>query len=128
AMEVRVKEGHVIVKDATGRDSIHLTAGEGAAWQSDEFIRLESELQPMGAWRLEPVMFSDQPLREIIPIIEREYQIAFDVADPNLVNCAVTFTLNYPPLPVLIETLETLLDIEILNRGSRQYFIQGSGC
>ncbi|NND32657.1 MAG: hypothetical protein HKN76_08710, partial [Saprospiraceae bacterium] len=42
AMEVRVKEGHVIVRDATGKDSISLTAGEGAAWQSGEFIRLES--------------------------------------------------------------------------------------
>ena len=127
-MKVRVEQGIVSVQDLNNRDRVLLNAGDGTILQHQQFLPLEDELQPVAGWRLEPMIFTKKTLGEVISVIEQNYHVNFDYANSKVQDCVVTFTLDYPPFLVIVETLEALLDIEIIETSSRQYYVEGNGC
>jgi ferric-dicitrate binding protein FerR (iron transport regulator) len=128
SMRVAVSEGIVKVYNKTRSDSLTLRANEELLIHGQNLERLEPRLQPIALWRLEPVLFSRTPLAEIFATIEGVYGVKFRAENEQVLNCTITFTLTYPTMPVLIQSLETLLSFKITEEGERQYLVSGEGC
>ncbi len=125
---VSVQEGAVKVVNEIQKDEIVLQVGEAVEISSAGILSKPEITYPVAAWRLPSRPFDRQPLGQLLQEIEDAYQVTFDPELPNVLACTVTFTITYPELPILLTSLETLLDIKFHLQGNRQYLIRGRGC
>jgi len=125
SMAVKVAEGHVLL--STGRDSMHLQKGELGSIIGGKLERSEIG-QPVGAWRLAPIVYDQEEFSNILDQMEKDYLIDFEIEDPQILDCRLSFTMDYQDLSELILILETLIDIKIVKSKDGKYSINGKGC
>ena len=125
---VKVSAGIVELSNLAQTATSKLTAGEQAIFTKTHISNPSFVTEPVAAWRLNPVLIDKQSLKEVLAILEDLYQINVTVEEPAALQCKITFTLNHPPIDILINTLETLLDIEFIMQEPKQYLVRGDGC
>ena len=127
-LRVIVQEGRVQINLAASDTSTILEAGEELVLELDQKIEKSELTRPAGDWRLSPKDFSGVRFDSLLMEIERAYHVSFDLTSTSLASCEITFTLSYPTLAILLQSIETLVQGDISRVGKQQYLITGGGC
>ncbi len=79
------------------------------------------------AWRSNKLVFKDTPLREMLPLLQKQYGVPVEAADPAVLNCLFTSTFEDTPLAEVLEAVALALDLQYVYRGGK-YLLTGKGC
>ena len=116
--EVEVKEGKVAFRDKAAGESIILTANEYGRYTHQEgFAKEDAPNLNRLAWHTDQLVFSDTPLRKVIPMLERYYGIEIQGGDKL---AATTYPISaswtkqdLQTIPAVIESLTPLELVEV---------------
>jgi ferric-dicitrate binding protein FerR (iron transport regulator) len=79
------------------------------------------------AWRSNKLVFRDTPLREMLPVLQKQYGVPVGVADPAILPCLFTSTFENAPLAEVLEAVALALDLQYVYRDGK-YLLTGKGC
>ena len=79
------------------------------------------------AWRSNKLVFKDTPLREMLPVLQKQYGVPVGAADPAVLNCLFTSTFENAPLAEVLEAVALALDLQYVYRDGK-YLLTGKGC
>jgi len=125
---VSVEEGRVKVQ--IGTQIIFLNAGEQASIDCSNGAILRSSLPPAGnvkAWFDRRFIFDDVPLSEVIPILEKAYDVQIELKNKNLGNCRLHSRFNNEPISRVLSLIAETFSLKIESNNSR-YLLDGLGC
>lgn len=127
-VKVNVEEGRVKVQSKVQVE--YLTAGEQALidCQSGKITRSAAKLPSNTfAWASRQFYFDDTPLSEVIPMLEKSYNVHIRLSNPALANCRLHVRFNNDEIekimPVIAETFSLHLTVT-----NGQYFLEGEPC
>lgn len=125
---VSVEEGRVKVQ--IGTQIIYLNAGEQATIDCSNGEILRSSLPPAGnvkAWFDRRFIFDDVPLSEVIPILEKAYNVQIELKNKNLGNCRLHSRFNNEPISRVLSLISETFSLKIESNNSH-YLLDGPGC
>ncbi len=125
---VSVVEGKVRVQ--SGNQTEFLTAGEQARidCQSGKFVKTQTK--PSGnesAWANHQFKFEDVPLSEVIPLLEKSYNVKINLTNKDLENCHLSAPFNNEPIERIIVIIAETFSLEI-RQIKGEYYLDGQGC
>lgn len=126
-VEVIVISGSVEVKY---QDSvIILFSGEKSRLAEYEGLtKLYNDDPNFNAWYTGKLEFNKTELKEILPLLEKQYHTSFNVTDPQILGCRFTGKFDNSALEDVIKTLSFSLDISFTSRIANSYTVSGKGC
>jgi transmembrane sensor len=79
------------------------------------------------SWYTHKLIFKKTPFNDILSLLEDQYQISFEVSDPEILTCRFTGKFDHESLDKIVKILSLSLHFSYeLNDG--KYFIKGKGC
>lgn len=109
-VRVSLDEGGVVLKGQDKREYV-LKAGECAEYdrRSGECrIDAPEALDEYSSWRSNSLNFYMTPLKEVIKVLERQYDIRFTVVDSTLLDCRFTFSTAKVDIRDILNDLQTV--------------------
>ncbi|NDV84022.1 FecR family protein [Bacteroides sp. 51] len=113
---VTLDEGGVLLKGA-GDKEYHLIPGEMAVydWQSGKCgINRPEDIDSVKAWRTNSLNFYMAPLRDIIKVMERQYDTRFIINDSTLLDSKYTLSTSKVNVADVLHDLEMVSRIEFV--------------
>jgi transmembrane sensor len=93
----------------------------------DAFQRSKNDDPNFDSWYTHKLSFKKTPLEEIFSLLEDQYQVNFEVSNPEVLTCRFTGIFDHESLDKIVKILSYSLDFTYeLNDG--KYFIKGKGC
>lgn len=130
-VEVTVATGKVALRKADNTEKeVLLEKGTSGIYDkvAEETKIVETPISNADAWRKQQLNFQDTPLRDVIPALERYFNITMKVENAGILNCPVTGEYASPNLESMIGILEFAVSVQIVQQDSTQYLIRGTGC
>lgn len=94
---------------------------------SAAFQRSLNDNPNFDSWYTHKFSFKKTPLREILSLLEEQYQVSFEVSDKDVLMCRFTGIFDHESLDKIVKILSYSLDFTYeLNDG--KYIIKGKGC
>lgn len=116
---VTVEEGRVRFSPDKHIQPIILTANKQATYQADnqhlDTLTTHSQI----GWKTGYLVFDGDPLIEIVPILERWYNIRITISDRKLYSYRIRGRYQSPPLQSLLEDLAFTTDIHFRTNGNQ---------
>ena len=78
-------------------------------------------------WQKEILEFQDQPLSEILPMLETFYDISFELTEPTLENCRYNGFFSRKSLKDGLEAFSGVLGFSYDQEGNH-FILEGKGC
>lgn len=126
---VMLDEGSVLLKDEKSRE-YPLVSGESATYDclsgKCEITRPE-DLEGMQAWRSNSLNFYMMPLKDIIKVMERQYDTRFIVNDSTLLDSRYTLSTSKVNVKDVLRDLERVSRIEFIETGENTFEIRRKG-
>lgn len=121
---VTLDEGGVLLKTINDSE-LPLFPGESAIYncQSNECEITHIDADEVKAWRTNSLICNMMPLRDIIKIIERQYDITFIVNDSTILNSKFTISANKVNVRDVLHDLERVSHIEFLDKGNNEFVV-----
>ncbi|MFO7978443.1 MAG: FecR domain-containing protein [Bacteroidales bacterium] len=111
-VEVFVEEGLVKVNVGTDQlDTVMVGAGEVLHMKKSSYYKTSGDLL-IALWRQNRMHFKDEPLSDILQVINRNYNGRLQVQDPAVGSRQLTVTFFNNSLPTIIELLCLSLNLE----------------
>ena len=127
-VKVNVEEGRVRVQSKTQTE--YLNAGEQALidCQSGKISKTTAKASLNSfAWANRQFYFDDTPMSEVIPMLEKTYNVQIHLENPALANCRLHVRFSNEPIerimPLIAETFS--LQLKVVDG---QYFLKGEAC
>lgn len=123
---VTLDEGGVVLKGA-GNKEYPLKPGESAVYDchSGECnITRPEDLDGVKAWRTNSLNFYMIPLRDIIKVMERQYDTRFIVNDSTLLDSKYTLSTSKVNVADVLHDIEKVSRIEFIDRGQNTFEIK----
>ena len=133
------KAGNIEVILGTGKVAVYyedqpftkviLTPGEKALIrEEDQHISKSVNNDPnFLAWKTRKFIFSNDPMKVIIPALNKVYDADIILANPAISECRVTATFDNQSLQSILKVLKSTLDLKI-NETDSIIQISGDGC
>ncbi len=123
---VTLDEGSVLLK-GTGNKEYPLIPGESAVY--DRFsgkckITRSYDFSESNAWRTNSLNFYMTPLKDIIKVMERQYDTQFIVDDSTLLDAAYTLSTNKVNVSDVLQDLEKVSHIEFIEENENTFIIR----
>jgi len=128
--EVYVVTGKVqLAREGDGLTAVALIPGErGMLRVSDGVILKTADADPnLVAWKSRTLVFRKAALQEVLPTLERYFQITIKLKNAGLGDCRFTSTFEDPDLEEVIEALSVSFKLDVVRRDG-QYIFDGDGC
>lgn len=128
--EVYVVTGKVqLAQEAGDNSAIALTPGERGVLQvsNGAIIKSAAPDPNLIAWKSRALVFRKAALHEVIPTLERYFQVSIKLKNPDLRSCRFTSTFEDPGLDEVIEALSVSFRLNVVRQDS-QYIFDGDGC
>lgn len=125
---VSVEEGKV--KVSSGGEVIYLTMGEQASIDCVTGTILRSKLPVSGnvkGWFDRRFVFDDVPLSEVLPILEKAYDVRIELKNKDLGKCRLTTRFPDVSLEQAIAVIAETFSLQVENIQGR-YLLNGAGC
>ncbi|MDO8368526.1 MAG: FecR domain-containing protein [Saprospiraceae bacterium] len=125
---VSVEEGRVKVQ--IGRQIEFLNAGEQATIDCSSGEILRSQLLPSGnvkAWFDRRFVFDDVPLSEVIPILEKTYNVQIELKNKDLGTCRLHTRFNNESIERIMSLIAETFSLQIESNNGR-FSLDGAGC
>ena len=84
--------------------------------EHEEIIRKKVEPELYTSWRNNILIFKETPLGEIIDILQHNYGLKIFVQNPLLAERKYTGTFKNPDSEIILESISTLFDVEIIRK------------
>jgi transmembrane sensor len=130
-----------------GTTDVILASGSVAVYTSDEphrrvllqpgekaridvkgnILKSENEDPNYIAWKTRRLVFSEEPLSEIVRILNKVYHADVRLKGNQLDACTVTATFDNQPIESVLRVLEATLDLQVTHSGSTVE-LSGNGC
>lgn len=123
---VTLKEGGVYIAD-TQNKKYHLTPGETATYNRETgscAITKVEELSDFVGWREKKLNFERTPLKDIIRVLERQYNVEFIVPDSSLLENRFTLSTDKMSIDNLLLDLEMVSHTRFILEKEGVYRIQ----
>ena len=96
--------------------------------QANTISKFQSLTENAWAWKSGTLAFRDQPLGEVIPLLERYYGVSLRVQNSQLANCRFTGSFRQAELEEVLRVLEATLQLDYSQINNQTYTISGPGC
>jgi transmembrane sensor len=120
-ISVIVAEGAVTFsdRDTTGKTGVVLSPGDLARLGNNGAVQVEHgvDVQRQLAWIDGKLVFVNRPLREVIPQLDRWYDIEIRLADPALADRPLTATLQQESTDQMLRLIAASLDVRAKRDG-----------
>ncbi len=119
---VTLTEGGVLLNEQYA-----LKPGENATYdcQTGTFhITQIADMESIEAWRTNSLNFYLTPLREIIKVMERQYDTQFIVADSTLLDSRYTLSTSKVNVRDVLRDLETVSHVEFMEQGENLFEVR----
>ena len=80
------------------------------------------------AWKSGLLVFQDEPLAEVLPVLERYYGVSLRLQNGQLANCRFTGSFRQAELEEVLTVLEATLQLDYSQLNNQTYTISGPGC
>ncbi len=127
---VTVKSGQVALRALSEpQEQLILRAGQsGQLSRADEQVsQLPAAQTNADAWKTRRLEFEDVPLRQVLPALERYFDLEIEVSDEKLLNCHLNGTYDKPQIEHIMEVLQFILNVQVEEQQGK-YVINGKGC
>lgn len=127
--KVSVLTGKVQVAATSGNaPSVALVADQETVFDSTSGQLLTAATQAAGACRWKDgILYLDGKMRDVIPVLERWYDVKIQVKQSAIENCTVQARFVNEPLVNVLESMHYFLGVEYTVR-NKLVFINGNGC
>ncbi|MBK6996842.1 MAG: FecR domain-containing protein [Lewinellaceae bacterium] len=125
---VSVEEGKVKVQ--IGPQIIFLNGGEQATIDCSNEQIIRSKLPPSGnvkAWLDRRFVFDDVPLSEVIPILEKAYNVQIELINKDLGNCRLHAPFNDESIERVLGLIAETFSLKVTSNNGR-FLLDGAGC
>ena len=125
---ISVEEGKVRVQSGAQTDL--LVAGEQARINCQNKEMEKVQTSPSGnesAWANRQFTFDDVPLSEVIPLLEKAYQVKITLTNKDLEHCRLHTRFNDKHIERIVDVIAETFSLEIKHQNG-QYFLDGAGC
>ena len=147
-VEVLGTKFYVNTNNTNGKVEIILTSGKVAVYHKDkpnervilepgEKIELSKNQEESNktinedenylAWKTKKMIFTDEPLAEIVQTLNKVYRSNIQLKNKNIANCKITATFDNQSLDAVLNVIEATVDVKI-NKTSEKIEISGIGC
>ena len=132
-VEVIVTEGRVIFGDnrLSGRESISsevvLEKNQRGTLRGGMSVIVDevSDINWYIGWKDGVLWFDNRELREVLPKLEKWYDITFEITNSDISNRKITAEIDYSlPMSDVLQGMAMSLDLEIINKGDRIYEVK----
>lgn len=132
-VEVIVSEGRVIFGDnrLSGRESISrevvLEKNQRGTLRGEMSVVVDevSDINWYISWKDGVLWFDNRELREVLPKLERWYDITFQITNPEIANRKITAEIDYTlPMSDVLQGMAMSLGLEIVKKGDRKYEVK----
>lgn len=127
---VQVATGKVQVVSKLNKEKVLLTAGNQASLN-----KVEKTLSKVKAaspnnlyWHSQKLVFNDTPIEEVMAMIEKIYAVGITIENPNLTKCRFSSTFRAAKIESVLATIETVLDVTLVENGNNNYLLKGGQC
>lgn len=125
-VRVLVRHGHVRV--AAGGDSLHLYAGEGAAYRKAEHRLERMELPSCVHWGDRILHFDQASMAEVVRCMENLYAVRITLSGPGIGRCRLTADFEDEPVERILQVVAETFGLRVETAGDGHYTLAGDGC
>jgi transmembrane sensor len=129
-IETTLVEGKIVIQNKAQEGKIDLSPNQRAVFSKKKqniLIENYTRTENYTSWKNGVLTFEDEPMREIIPVLERWYNVAFHVEDNAMLECQFTAKVNNKSLEEVLELFKVSEKITYRIEG-RQVFLSGRFC
>lgn len=129
-IEATLVHGKISISSDSIYDHVTLAANQRAVFLKEKnrmFVENNVETDTYTSWRKGVLVFEDQPLREILPILERTFNVAIHTEDAHSLNCRFTAKIENKSLKEVLDLFRASDTIGYTIDNSDVY-IHGSFC
>lgn len=109
-IEATLVHGRIFIAGDSSYDNVTLAANQRAVFLKEKHrmvVENNVETDTYTSWRNGVLVFEDQPLREILPILERTFNVNILVDDASSLDCRFTAKVNNKSLNEVLELFRT---------------------
>lgn len=129
-IEATLVHGKIFIAGDSAYDHVTLAPNQRAVFlKSKKRLVVENNVQTdtYTSWRQGVLWFEDQPLREILPVLERTFNVTIHTDEVSSMDCRFTAKINNKSLNEVLELFRTSDKIGYTITGNDVY-IRGSFC
>lgn len=129
-IETTLVHGKIAIDGNDAYDDITLAANQRAVFMKEEkglVVQNNVETDTYTSWRRGVLVFDDQPLYEILPILERTFNVAIHTDDAYALDCRFTAKISNKSLSEVLELFRTS-DTIGYTIADKDVYIKGSFC
>ena len=93
----------------------------------EEYSKTINEDENYLAWKTKKMIFTDEPLTEIVQTLNKVYHSNIQLKNNNIANCKITATFDNQSLDAVLNVIEATVDVKI-DKTSEKIEISGIGC
>jgi transmembrane sensor len=129
-VEATLVHGKISIAGQGDRDQITLSANQRAVFVKQKkslLVENNVETDTYTSWRKGVLVFDDQPLYEILPVLERTFNVTIHTDNASALECRFTAKINNKSLQEVLELFKTsdTISYKIVDD---EVFIKGSFC
>ncbi len=128
-IEVTVKTGKVALTPQKKKaEPLLLTPGMSGVYDKKEkTVAPAEQLSNATAWREQRLSFNDTPLSEVLRVLERYFDVQFELENEAIRHCRFSGPYDDPQLEDVLMTMEIAMNLTI-EKTDEAYRISGAGC
>lgn len=130
-VEVNVTSGKVAFAEVkTATRPVLLEPGATGIFdkQADKVVKSEVISTNANAWKTKQLNFNDETMRQVIPTLERYFEIDLALSDQQINQCSLNGEFKQPELDEILQIIAFTLNVEVEKRDDGSYVLSGEGC
>jgi ferric-dicitrate binding protein FerR (iron transport regulator) len=130
-IDITVASGAVTVADEIYEQGLALLVTEGnycSVHKSRKLVYASENINDNYlAWKTGKLIFHNQPIATVSDILSKYYDTKIELEDFSIAFCLFSGTFERKPINVILDQIQSDLDVTIINTGSKIIF-SGKGC
>jgi len=115
---VMLHEGSVILHGRDGQQ-LNMAPGDFVQWDGKTLSRREVQRDSVLAWKDRTLFFDKTPLKEVVNIIEDQYGVKVQLADPSLGDSTITGMMPNNNLQRLLHAMQETKNFDVIQSDGR---------
>lgn len=130
-IQVSVKSGKVgVLKKQEQSKPVFLLPNNSLTFDtlSNAFSKIRTTINLAGNWKNGSLIFEETPIMEVLATLSRRFNVKFNTSDYQHPSCKLTAKFERKDLPIILKTIQTVMNIEINQIDQTIYLKGGNTC
>lgn len=126
---VQVVTGRVAFSPRDEDNAVFLSPGQRGSLVENQHVAKRAPVvnSNFRTWQNNQLLFNDTRLTRIIQLLEQQYEVTLELANPDLANCRYTATFDNASLDEILEVLSEIGGLNY-NATGTHVVLSGAGC